>query len=276
MAIVQPPLRDGLSIGIAAADREHALASPILAIRATTTARLSELRLTAIRRISSRFSCAPKDSVVIKEEPVPLPIVHIDQESDPHVTIVELSYGDRLGALLDTMKALKDLGLNVVKGSVAVSGKTKSNRLSITRAATGRKVEDPELLESIRLTIISNLLQYHPESSEKLAMGEAFGKKPPKKIDVKTHITVTDQGPARSLLTIETADKPGLLLDIVEMITATSVTVESAEIDTEGLVARDRFHVSYGGAALTKSLAEVLVNCLRFHLRRSESEDESY
>jgi len=27
---------------------------------------------------------------------------------------------------------------------------------------TGRKVDDPELLEEIRLTIINNLLQYHP------------------------------------------------------------------------------------------------------------------
>lgn len=27
---------------------------------------------------------------------------------------------------------------------------------------TGRKVEDPDLLERIRLTIINNLLKYHP------------------------------------------------------------------------------------------------------------------
>ena len=75
---------------------------------------------------------------------------------------------------------------------------------------TGRKVDDPELLEEIRLTIINNLLQYHPvymirkfilstrvfvwlnyansslqnsnfqESSAQLAMGAAFGVTPPK------------------------------------------------------------------------------------------------
>lgn len=28
--------------------------------------------------------------------------------------------------------------------------------------STGRKVEDPELLEAIRLTIINNMIQYHP------------------------------------------------------------------------------------------------------------------
>jgi hypothetical protein len=37
------------------------------------------------------------------------------------------------------------------------------------------------MLETIRLTIINNLLQYHPESSEKLAMGEFFGIKAPVK-----------------------------------------------------------------------------------------------
>lgn len=35
---------------------------------------------------------------------------------------------------------------------------------------TGRKVEDPELLEAIRLTIINNLLQYHPVISFELLL----------------------------------------------------------------------------------------------------------
>lgn len=29
-------------------------------------------------------------------------------------------------------------------------------------SSTGRKVDDPELLEAIRLTIINNMLEYHP------------------------------------------------------------------------------------------------------------------
>lgn len=38
---------------------------------------------------------------------------------------------------------------------------------------TGRKVEDPDMLERIRLTIINNLLKYHPVSlsSRFLPMG---------------------------------------------------------------------------------------------------------
>ncbi|XP_047156875.1 ACT domain-containing protein ACR12-like [Vigna umbellata] len=167
---------------------------------------------------------------------VPMPIVLIDQDSDSEATIVQLSFGDRLGALLDTMKALKDLGLDVSKGTVSTEGLVKQTKFFITQSDTGRKVEDPDMLERIRLTIINNLLKYHPESSELLAMGEVFGIKSPKKKrneDIKTHIQVKEDGPKRSLLCIETADKPGLLVEIIRVISDVNIDVESAEIDTE-------------------------------------------
>lgn len=210
---------------------------------------------------------------------VPMPIVLIDQDTDPDATIVQLSFGDRLGALLDTMKALKDLGLDVLKGTVTTENSGTQTKFFITRRSTGRKIEDPDVLERIRLTIINNLLKYHPESSEQLAMGEAFGVKPPeKKIDVEiaTHIHVKEDGPKRSLLSVETADRPGLLLEMIKIMSDINITVESAEIDTEGLVAKDKFHVSYRGAALNSSLSQVLVNCLRYYLRRPETDEDSY
>uniref|UniRef100_A0A453K9P0 ACT domain-containing protein ACR n=1 Tax=Aegilops tauschii subsp. strangulata TaxID=200361 RepID=A0A453K9P0_AEGTS len=156
------------------------------------------------------------------------------------------------------MKALKDLGLDVTKGSVATDSSVTQTKFHIMRL--GRKVEDPDMLETIRLTIINNLLQYHPESSEKLAMGEFFGIKAPEKkvdVDVATHVIVQDDGPKRSMLYIETADRPGLLLEVIKIITDVNVDVESAEIDTEGLVAKDKFHVSYRGAKLNSSLSQV-------------------
>ncbi|XP_018851799.2 ACT domain-containing protein ACR12 isoform X2 [Juglans regia] len=210
---------------------------------------------------------------------VPMPIVLIDQDSDSDATIVQLSFGDRLGALIDTMKALKDLGLDVSKGTVATEGSVKQTKLFITRLDTGRKVEDPDMLERIRLTIINNLLKYHPESSAQLAMGEAFGIKAPEKkldVDIATHVQVKEDGPKRSLLYIETADRPGLLVEIIKVIADINIDVESAEIDTEGLVAKDKFHVSYRGAALNTSLSQVLVNCLRYYLRRPETDIDSY
>ncbi|CAM6099500.1 unnamed protein product [Calypogeia fissa] len=214
------------------------------------------------------------------EQTQPVPVVSIDQHTDPDATIVELSFGDRLGALLDTMKALKNLGLNVVKAKVTTDGDSQAkNKFYITRSDNGDKVENPELLEAIRLTIINNLLKYHPESSEQLYLGETFGSTPPKvKIDanIVTKVSLKQVNPKMSVLSVETADRPGLLLDIISVITDISVMVESAEINTEGLVAKDQFYVSYGGAALSKSLEEVLTNCLRYHLRKAEIEDESY
>ncbi|GLT80194.1 hypothetical protein SLA2020_516470 [Shorea laevis] len=210
---------------------------------------------------------------------VPTPKVIIDQDSDPDATIVEITFGDRLGALLDTMNALKNLGLNVVKANVFLDSSGKHNKFSITKANTGRKVEDPELLEAIRLTIINNLLEYHPESSSQLAMGVAFGVDPPKEkvdVDIATHISIIDDGPNRSLLLVETADRPGLLVDLVKIITDISVAVESGEFDTEGLLAKAKFHVNYKGKAISKPLQQVIGNSLRYFLRRPTTEESSF
>ncbi|KAI5575493.1 hypothetical protein POPTR_010G238300v4 [Populus trichocarpa] len=222
---------------------------------------------------------ASASSTSLDADLVPMPVVLIDQDSDSDATIVQLSFGDRLGALIDTMNALKHLGLDVAKGTVLTDGPVKQTKFFITRLDTGRKVEDPDMLERIRLTIINNLLKYHPESSERLAMGEAFGIKAPEKkldVDITTHVHVKEDGPKRSLLCIETADRPGLLVEIIKIIADVNIDVESAEIDTEGLVAKDKFHVSYRGAALTSSLSQVLVNCLRYYLRRPETDIDSY
>ncbi|KAI5648433.1 hypothetical protein M9H77_34438 [Catharanthus roseus] len=219
------------------------------------------------------------NSISLETDTVPMPIVLIDQDSDSEATIVEVSFGDRLGALIDTMKALKDLGLDVVKGTVNTEASVKQTKFFITHLSSGRKVEDPDLLERIRLTIINNLLKYHPESSEQLAMGEAFGIKAPAKkldIDVATHIHVKEDGPTKSLLYIETADRSGLLLEIIKIMDDINIHVESAEIETEGLVAKDKFHVSYRGQALNSSMSQVLTNCLRYYLRRPETDEDSY
>ncbi|KMT17755.1 hypothetical protein BVRB_2g035050 isoform A [Beta vulgaris subsp. vulgaris] len=65
----------------------------------------------------------------------------------------------------------------------------------------------------------------------------------------------------RSLLCIETADRSGLLMEVIKIMADINVDVESAEIDTEGLVAKDKFHVSYRGAALNTSLSQGGVAC---------------
>ncbi|KNA25546.1 hypothetical protein SOVF_005820 [Spinacia oleracea] len=227
----------------------------------------------------SSLTTAVEDGSYRDTEDVPTPKVIIDQDSDPNATIVEITFGDRLGALLDTMSALKNLGLNVVKANVFLDSSGKHNTFAITKAESGRKVDDPELLESIRLTIINNLLQYHPESSEQLAMGATFGITPPKQevdVDIATHISIVDDGPNRSLLYVETVDHPGLLVDLVRTIADINIFVESGEFDTEGLLAKAKFHVSYRGKALIKPLQQVIANSLRYFLRRPTTEDASF
>ncbi|KAF5446413.1 hypothetical protein F2P56_032043 [Juglans regia] len=242
---------------------------------------LHKRQLSSVATITPRASSATavEDPSHSEADIIPTPVVIIDQDSDPSATIVEITFGDRLGALLDTINALKNLGLNVVKANVFLDSSGKHNKFAITKADTGRKVEDPELLEAIRLTIINNMIQYHPESSAQLAMGVAFGVVPPQQqvdVDVATHISIYDDGPDRSLLYVETADRPGLLVDLVKIITDINIDVKSGEFDTEGLLAKAKFHVSYRDKAIIKPLQQVLGNSLRYFLRRPTTEEASF
>ncbi|KAL1809808.1 hypothetical protein ACET3Z_026798 [Daucus carota] len=239
--------------------------------------RLSSSASTVIVKASS--ATAVEDGSFQDTDAIPTPKVIIDQDSDPDATVVEITFGDRLGALLDTMGALRNLGLNVVKAEVFLDSSGKHNKFSITKVSDGRKIEDPEMLEAIRLTIINNLLEYHPESSGQLAMGAAFGVLPPSEqvdIDIVTHIRVKDDGPERSLLYVETVDRPGLLVDLVRIITDINVNVVSGEFDTEGLLAKAKFHVNYRNKPLIKPLQQVLANSLRYYLRRPTTEEGSF
>ncbi|TKY48015.1 ACT domain-containing protein ACR11 [Spatholobus suberectus] len=244
----------------------------------THKTRLSSSGITIIPRATT-VTGTVEDGNQGEADTIPTPVVIIDQDSDPDATVVEITFGDRLGALLDTMNALKNLGLNVVKANVFLDSSGKHNKFSITKADSGRKVEDPELLEAIRLTILNNMIQYHPESSAQLALGAAFGLVSPKEqvdVEIATHITISDDGPNRSLLYVETADRPGLLVDLVKIITDINIAVESGEFDTEGLLAKAKFHVNYKDKALIKPLQQVLVNSLRYFLRRPSTEEASF
>ncbi|PNT66958.1 ACT domain-containing protein DS12, chloroplastic isoform X1 [Brachypodium distachyon] len=248
-----------------------------LAPAAPAKLRLSSPALRVPRAASP--AAVEQDGSSSNTDTVPTPKVIIDQDSDPDATIVEVTLGDRLGDLLDTMSALRNLGLNVVKASVCLDSSGKHNKFAITKSSTGRKIDDPELLEAVRLTIINNMLEYHPETSSQLAMGATFGIEPPTEVvdvDIATHIDIYDDGPERSLLVVESADRPGLLVDLVKIIADINITVQSGEFDTEGLLAKAKFHVSYRGKPLIKALQQVLANSLRYFLRRPTTEDASF
>lgn len=51
--------------------------------------------------------------------------VKIDNHSEPFATIVTVEYGDKLGELLDTVAALKALGLNIKRAKLGADNRHK-------------------------------------------------------------------------------------------------------------------------------------------------------
>ncbi|GAB2255292.1 hypothetical protein Droror1_Dr00009070 [Drosera rotundifolia] len=78
------------------------------------------------------LATAVEEGKVGENDDIPTPKVIIDQDSDPNATVVKIIFGGRLGALLDTMNALKNLGLDVVKANVFLDSLGKHNTFAIT------------------------------------------------------------------------------------------------------------------------------------------------
>ncbi|CAL5229552.1 g12901 [Coccomyxa viridis] len=184
---------------------------------------------------------------------IPKPVIKIDNQHDPFATVVTIEYGDRLGELLDTIAALKAMKLNIRRAKVKTKGSTKVNKFYITDATTAEKIMKSARLEEIRLSILNNLIKYHPESGQSLGWGAAAPQDDtndilhplgPHKIEkVKTHVEITpeDETGSFSIVHVKTRDRPGLLTDIVRTLKDLNVNVISAEVDTEGAVAQDDF-----------------------------------
>ena len=216
-----------------------------------------------------------------------MPVVLIDNTSDPLATVVEVSFGEVLGQLLDTCEALKALGLNINRADI--SGDCDNpNRFYLTDAKTSEKITKSEKIELIRITVIDNMLKYHPEAAEYLVEGQHIDVPGDKEPDenplgaraepkVKTIVRVETAGSSRSKVTIETTDRPGLLMDIVRNLKDLSLNVVSAEIDTVGPKAYDVIYVTYQGGALNKSMDQLVINALTYYLTlREVATSESY
>jgi len=215
-----------------------------------------------------------------------MPVVLIDNTADPLATVVTVSFGNVLGQLLDTCEALRKLGLNINRADVTEG--SPANRFYITDASTSEKVVKSDMIEQIRMTIINNMLTYHPEAAEFLVEGQHLdmpgdhesGENPlGMRVDakVKTKVTVGKATGARSKVEVTTTDRPGLLVDIVRTMKDLSLNVISAEIDTIGPKAYDVIYCTYQGAPLSPSMEELVKNALTYYLCRREVESaESY
>lgn len=216
------------------------------------------------------------------------PVVKIDNMKDPFATVVTVSFGNELGDLVDTIGALKNLGLNIKRAKIDSNDPSSKHRFYITDGATSEKIVKSSRLEEIRFTILDNLTTYHPESENLLSFGrrvrigetpdltEPLG--PGRRTAVDTTIRIRDDDTgSHSEVFITTQDRPGLLVDIVSVLKDMSVNVVSAEVDTVGTEAEDVFFVTYRGEPLNPPMQELVRNTLQYYLSLAYIErEESY
>ena len=69
--------------------------------------------------------------------------------------------------------ALKAMKLNIRRAKVKTKGSTRVNKFFITDATTAEKIMKSARLEEIRLSILNNLIKFHPESGRELGWGAA-------------------------------------------------------------------------------------------------------
>jgi len=213
-------------------------------------------------------------------------VVKIDNKSDSFATIVVIQFGDRLGDLLDTIGALKNLGLNIQRAKLQNPGDStqSKNKFYVTEASSAEKVTSSARLEEIRQTILNNMLTYHPEAADSLSKYTPSSKDPTRSLGAKMYDAVEteidleeDESNRYTVLRVKTRDRPGLLVDMVHILKDISVNVLSAEIDTVGDTADDTLLVTYHGEPLNPSMQMLAKNALQYYLSLAEiAKDESY
>lgn len=117
------------------------------------------------------------------------------------------------------------------------------------------------------------------EASESLAAGKSVSTAsrdqthplgPKARAVVQTTIEVRESpNGSCSILDVVTADRPGLLVDIVSVLKDINVNVVSAEIDTIGDEARDEFFVTYHGEPLNGPMVQLVTNSLQVRVSSS-------
>lgn len=214
---------------------------------------------------------------------MPTPTIKIDNASDPFATIVKVDFGDRLGELLDTIQALKNLGYNITRAKLSEDSK---NKFFITNSETAEKVTKSAELEAIRQCILQTMMEFHPEAEDLVGTGGILAEAKPafqplgaeRHAEVATKIRLeTPPDSPFTRLEVTTMDRPGLLVDIVRTLKDCNVNVISAEVDTIGAEATDEFMLTYHGHPLSSSMRTLVRNALRYYLALAEIETaESY
>jgi len=185
--------------------------------------------------------------------------------------------------------ALKNLGLNIRRAKLksGTEGSGGKHKFYITDARTSEKILKSAKLEEIRLTILNNMLEFHPESGEQLAWGSASARSavvrdvdPTRPLGTRARSIVTQiearecESGLYTQLLVNTLDRPGLLTDIVRVLKDINLNVVSAEVDTIGRNAVDTFNVTYHGEPLPEPMCQLATNALQYYLAQGEVEKE--
>ena len=217
-----------------------------------------------------------------------VPKVIIDNLSDPLATILEIEFGDKLGELVDTCEAIRNLGLDISRAEIT---EDNQNRFYVTDHQSSEKITASARLEDLRQVVLTSMCYYHPEAQD-FVQQTARNSKPDEVTDeaeaeyvtptkkkkqiVPTSIKVTSvANGTKSKLLIETTDRPGLLSEIVRVLKDLNLNVVQAEIDTIGAAAVDTMLCTYHGKALNSNMEQLVVNTLQYYLSRLDRE-ESY
>ncbi|GAX84153.1 hypothetical protein CEUSTIGMA_g11576.t1 [Chlamydomonas eustigma] len=237
------------------------------------------------RKILCRSSSATEECVV--------PAIKIDNIHDPFATVVTVDMGDEISEMLETILALKNIGLNIRRAKISQKEKSAAssqNVFYLTEASTSEKIVKSARLEEIRMTVITSIMSKFPQNCESFSvsaksssdssegkplLGRSTGTA---RAVVPTSIEVTEaENGSCSVLKIKTADRPGLLVDIVRVLKDVNLNVVSAEVDTVGTEAQDEFFLTYRGEPLSTPMITLVSNALQYYLSLGEiSREESY
>ncbi|CAN6853100.1 unnamed protein product [Brassica oleracea] len=84
-------------------DLARDLTSVVFTLLGSSKAFVRKKSIGVVLRVFDKYPDAVKKSQDDDDDFVPMPMVLIDQDADPEATIVQISFGDRLGALIDTV-----------------------------------------------------------------------------------------------------------------------------------------------------------------------------
>lgn len=204
----------------------------------------------------------------------------MDNTSDAFATIVTVEYGARASDadLLHLVSAIRALGLHIKRARL---GENDSVHTFYLTDADAEKVTRSANLEEVRLAILGVFERFHPESAASAPHGGAAVSGDPlrplgvTRFGIRTQVEVRETVSGRfSELLVNTLDRPGLLTDIVQVLKDINLNVVSAEVDTVGRNAFDRFNVTYHGEPLSEPMRLLAVNALQYYLSQSEVEKE--